>query len=157
MINPRQQSQGSVRMGPISLFALVILLSLAVLAVLAFSTAQAQYASAEKHAVFTTDSYTNESAAQELVARIDATLVEVRNLGGSQLDALDALRISLPQRTQIEENIIRAEFHQDSGRILVVAIEITENVGYRITQWQATTKWDITKEEDVLWTGKTEE
>ena len=37
------KSRGSVRMGPISLFALIIILCLAVMAVLAVTTAQASY------------------------------------------------------------------------------------------------------------------
>jgi len=148
-----QKSPGSVRMGPISIFSLVILLSLAVLSVLAFSTAQAQSASAEKHAQFTTDTYVNESAAQEMLAAIDATLLDVRGQGGSAQDALAALPAKLPKEARVEGNEVKAVFQQASGRLLSVTIEITDTVEYRIVQWQATTKWDMTKDKDVLWTG----
>ena len=62
------RGRGSVRIGPISLFALVIILCLAVMAVLSVTTAQATYAAAERQASFTTDTYANERAGQELVA-----------------------------------------------------------------------------------------
>ena len=44
------RNQGSVRMGPVSLFTLVIILCLAVLAVLAVTTAQACRSEAAGHA-----------------------------------------------------------------------------------------------------------
>lgn len=45
-------TNGSVRIGPISLFTLVIILCLAVMAVLSATTAQATYSAAEKQALF---------------------------------------------------------------------------------------------------------
>ena len=48
-------TNGSVRIGPISLFTLVIILCLAVMAVLSATTAQATYSAAEKQALFTND------------------------------------------------------------------------------------------------------
>lgn len=62
-------TNGSVRIGPISLFTLVIILRLAVMAVLSATTAQATYSAAEKQALFTNDTYQNEQAAQSAVAR----------------------------------------------------------------------------------------
>lgn len=67
-------TNGSVRIGPISLFTLVIILCLAVMAVLSATTAQATYSAAEKQALFTNDTYQNEQAAQSAVAVIDAAL-----------------------------------------------------------------------------------
>ena len=57
-------------MGPISLFALVVALCLAVMAVLAVTTARANAALAERQAAFTASDYANEAAAQELLARV---------------------------------------------------------------------------------------
>ena len=61
-------TNGSVRIGPISLFTLVIILCLAVMAVLSATTAQATYSAAEKQALFTNDTYQNEQAAQSAVS-----------------------------------------------------------------------------------------
>ena len=152
-----RDTKGSVRMGPISIFSLIILLSLAVLSVLAFTTAEAVSASAEKHARFTVDTYANESDAQELVAEVDAILADVRGRGGSRNDALAALAANLPQGTRIEGGTLRAEFSKDSGRMLLITLAITDNADYRITQWQATTRWDVTEDRDILWLGETKE
>ena len=57
-------------MGPISLFALVVALCLAVMAVLAVTTARASGSLAERQAAFTADDYANEAVAQELLARV---------------------------------------------------------------------------------------
>ena len=82
------RGRGSVRIGPISLFALVIILCLAVMAVLSVTTAQATYAAAERQASFTADTYANERAGQEFAADIDAALAPVRAAGGGLAEAL---------------------------------------------------------------------
>ena len=84
-------TNGSVRIGPISLFTLVIILCLAVMAVLSATTAQATYSAAEKQALFTNDTYQNEQAAQSAVAVIDAALEDVRASGGGLDEALAAV------------------------------------------------------------------
>ncbi|MFQ9181303.1 MAG: S4A5 electrogenic sodium bicarbonate cotransporter 4, partial [Eggerthella lenta] len=57
-------TNGSVRIGPISLFTLVIILCQSVMAVLSATTAQATYSDDEKQALITNDTYKNEQAAQ---------------------------------------------------------------------------------------------
>lgn len=74
---------GSVRIGPISLFTLIIILCLAVLAVLSLTTARAELSITERQAQTTTETYALETAGQEFVAAVDAALAE----GGSS--ALD--------------------------------------------------------------------
>ncbi|MEG1746734.1 MAG: S4A5 electrogenic sodium bicarbonate cotransporter 4, partial [Raoultibacter sp.] len=90
------RSKGSIRIGPATIFALVILLCLAVLAVLAVTTAQATYAATDKQAHFSNDTYANETAAQEFVATMDATLAKVRIAQGDGTQTTDALRSTLP-------------------------------------------------------------
>ena len=92
-------TNGSVRIGPISLFTLVIILCLAVMAVLSATTAQATYSAAEKQALFTNDTYQNEQAAQSAVAVIDAALEDVRASGGGLDEALAAVDEALPTRS----------------------------------------------------------
>lgn len=69
-----RKSHGSVRMGPVSLFALIIALCLAVMAVLSVSTAKATYAATQRLADSTTELYTLEQSGQQFVANVDATL-----------------------------------------------------------------------------------
>lgn len=85
------KSHGSVRMGPISIFTLVIILCLAVMAVLSFSTAKATYASSQRHASSTTELYALEEAAQGFTANVDGILGDVRASGGTQQEAVKAL------------------------------------------------------------------
>jgi hypothetical protein len=80
---PVAKPHGSVRIGPISLFTLIIILCLAVLAVLSLTTARAELSITERQAQTTTETYVLETAGQEFVAAVDAALAE----GGSS--ALD--------------------------------------------------------------------
>lgn len=143
-------------MGPISLFALIILLSLAVLAVLATTTAQATFASAEKQAGFTADTYVNEAAAQEFLADVDEKLASARETNVTSEEALEEIESSLPSGAWVEDGTIRAEFYQESGRTLTITLTITDDVRYRVTQWQATTKWTTSEEGETLWQGGAE-
>ena len=113
-----------MRIGPISLFALVIILCLAVMAVLSVTTAQATYAAAERQAAFTTDTYANERAGQELVADVDAALAPVRAAHGGLAEALSAVRAALPEGAELDGSTVKAEFTADSGRTLAVVLEI---------------------------------
>lgn len=152
-----KKSKGSVRMGPISIFSLIILLSLAVLAVLAVTTAQANYASAEKHSLFTADTYANETEAQALLADIDGQLYAIRDKNYSQKEILEELERILPDEAWVEDGTIRAEFVKDSGRTLRITLEINSNAKYTITQWQASTSWNASSgSDDTLWSGGTE-
>lgn len=91
------RSRGSVRMGPVSLFTLIIILCLAVMAVLSVTTAQATYSFTQRQAAATADGYLNERAAQELVAGVDAELAGVRAAGGGQEAAVAAVEAALPE------------------------------------------------------------
>ena len=80
---PVAKPHGSVRIGPISLFTLIIILCLAVLAVLSLTTARAEVSLTRRPAPTTPQTYALETAGQEFVAAVDAALAE----GGSS--ALD--------------------------------------------------------------------
>lgn len=67
---------GSVRIGPISLFALIIVLCLAVLTVLSVTTSQAELSTTERQAATTTETYQLEAVGQQFVADVDAALAE---------------------------------------------------------------------------------
>ena len=67
---------GSVRIGPISLFALIIILCLAVLAVLSLSTSIAELRISERQAQTTTETYQLETVGQTFTAEVDEALVD---------------------------------------------------------------------------------
>ncbi len=66
---------GSVRIGPISLFTLIITLCLAVMSVLTVTTAQASYSLTARQADAVTMLYRDERAAQLFVSNIDEALM----------------------------------------------------------------------------------
>ena len=70
------REKGSVRIGPVSVFALVVILGLAVLAVLSAATAHASYTEAQAQADFTWSAYVNDAAAAQALADIDAALAK---------------------------------------------------------------------------------
>lgn len=146
-------AKGSVRIGPISLFTLTIILCLAVLAVLAVTTAQATYAAAEKQASFTTDTYTNEAAAQQFVADVDTALAPVRASGGGLSAALDAVEGVLPDEAQLEDSTVHATFTTESGRTLDISLTIRADATYDIDSWKATTQWTESGSGTTLWSG----
>lgn len=147
------QAHGSVRIGPISLFALVIILCLAVMAVLAVTTAQATLAAAERQAAFTTDTYSNERAAQQFVADIDTALVPVREKNGGLDAARAAIDPLLSANVQRDGSAVQATFAADSGRTLTIELTLRANATYEITSWKATTQWTNSNPAETLWQG----
>lgn len=163
------QRQGSVRIGPISLFTLVITLCLAVLAVLSVATANAQWSLASRQASFTQDDYRNERAGQELLARIDAVLANARSgqAGSRSADeAAKAVSAVLAQLCQeaaeraggdtavtasLDGAVVTAHVQAPSKRCLDIEIELADGPTARVTSWKATTLW--TEPEETLWTG----
>ena len=129
-------TNGSVRIGPISLFTLVIILCLAVMAVLSATTAQATYSAAEKQALFTNDTYQNEQAS-----------------GGGLDEALAAVDEALPADAQRDGSRVLMTFASPSGRTLDVELTITANATYEISQWKATTQWTNDGPGATLWSG----
>lgn len=85
------ESQRRVRMGTVSLFALVMIISLSVMAALSAATAKASEAQTDTQAVFLTDTYANESAAQSAVAVIDAQLAACAQTGEGAAGGASAL------------------------------------------------------------------
>lgn len=145
----------SVRIGPISIFSLIIILCLAVLSVLTIATAQASFALADKQARFNSDTYVNEVAAQEFLADLDAKLASSRASGATHAQTLEAVKKALPEGASIEGDTVEVQFVTDSGRMLTVTLEITSANRYRISQWSATTQWEAQSSESGVWTGST--
>lgn len=146
------RGRGSVRIGPISLFALVIILCLAVMAVLSVTTAQATYAAAERQASFTADTYANERAAQKFTANVDAILSTARSSEAGAAAAIAEIERVLPEAS-IEGSTVRAEFTTGSGRSLAIELEINADATYTITSWKATTLWTENGADETLWSG----
>ena len=85
------KSRGSVRMGPISLFALIIILCLAVMAVLAVTTAQASYTLTQRQAAAAEEAYAVETAGQSFLGGLDAELAAAHGAGATGPGAMAAV------------------------------------------------------------------
>ena len=129
---------GSVRIGPISLFTLIIVLCLAVLTVLSVTTSLAELSTTERQAATTT-----ESVGQQFVADIDAALAE-----GTLEDVLQRYSDSAVR----DGELISATFSMESGRTLAIVLRI-QNDTYTIEQWKVTTEWTDDGTGENLWLG----
>lgn len=162
-----ERRPSTVRMGPISVFALVIILCLAVLGVLSVTSASAGSALAQRQAEFTEDDYRNEIAGQRLYAFADDALAAVRAQGGdvqAAAAALDAAVADLAARStegldpapaasaSLHGAVLAVHIQAQSGRCLDIELAIQPDATLSVASWKATTLWteDTT---DRLWTG----
>ncbi len=165
---PEPAATGSVRMGPISIFTLVIVICLAVMATLALTTARADAALAERQASFTSDDYANERLGQAFLAEADATLASARATGLGPAEAASALAGELDSLTaraadaaaanghtlqaQANGNAISVRIDAPSGRTLAIGLAVTDDGGLAISYWKPSTTW-TEDTSDTLWMG----
>lgn len=164
---------GSVRIGPISILALIFTLCLAVLAVLSVTTANATYASAERQAIYNDDTHANEKEAQQLCMDVDEVLAGVRSANGGQVAAMRALkdsgiahahRVDSARATdkgtestykehsiEIKDNSVFATFTQESRRSLSIELKINPDATFTVAKWQTSTLWLDEADKDTLW------
>lgn len=148
-------SGGEVRMGPISLIALVVALCLAVMSVLAVTTARANRALAERQAAFTADDYANEAVAQEFLARVRAAAADGADPAAQAAELAAACAGGDGATVTAAGENGRVELHVEaqSGRCLDVLLSVGEDGEVGVEAWRATTLWDEDTG-DVLWTGQ---
>ena len=172
---------GSVRIGPISLFTLIIILCLAVLSV---PTARAELSITERQAATTTETYELESAAQRFVADVDGALAQgdaalavvLADYGiAADSGATPAAGETIEDDTMVaggdtpagatlddtaisiggtfDGTLLSATFAMESGRTLAVVLRINDNGTYTIEQWKTTTQWTDDGTGANLWLG----
>ena len=140
-----------VRMGAISVFALVVIICLAVLAVLSLSTANASLTMSQRQAQAMAELYLDEFAAQEFVASADELLARYDAASGrtvaqvleAALDNLDDdARVAVGGEVQVTASLsgqeITAEFSCGNGRSLVVELVVGDDGSWRVDRWKMT-------------------
>ena len=157
-----------VRIGPISLITLIIVICMAVLGVLAASTSHATQTISERQANASQQMYLNEKAGQELVADIDAVLVNQRAAGASATRAAAAVESELDTICQaardtaggrvdctanVDNTTVKAQFICDNARTLSVAVTIRDDATYRIDQWKMASVQQAAPGMGNLWSG----
>ena len=110
-----------VRLGWLSLLLTVIILCLATLSVLSFSTARADLALAQKQARQAQSVYALECAGQQWLAELDAALAQAGDTA--------------------EGPGVSAVLEGADGRSLSVFAELTADGGYRVIQWRQSAEW----------------
>ncbi len=150
MANVRTDDSSSenVRMGPLALFTLVAIVSLAMLAVLALSTAQATNALAQRRATATTELYLVERAAQTYVATLDEQIQQ----GAAPSDAAraaedaayatagdDGASGTLSITASHAEATYSASFDAGNGRQLEIEVHVEEDGSLSIRKWRMMT------------------
>lgn len=163
-------SRGSVRIGPLSLLSLIIILSLAVMAVLALSTAKAELSITRHQSETVRETYRAQNAGEAFLTYLDKTLASYRGEDGqllynyeTMLAAVDnTLDDNIELASQLYEGIVgeaslannqvSASFEAENGRRLDAVIIINADATYTVYSWKVSTAWD-TSSNDVLWSG----
>lgn len=140
--------QGAVRIGPVSILVLTIMLCLSVMAVLAFTTAEAEKSITFRQEKSTAEMYANELEGQTFLAHLDEALATSSSVSAA-LASLD-----LPEGTTFENNVLKVAFEQAGGRRLDIELEIPSNASsYRVVAWRASTEWNEDDPDMVFWSG----
>jgi len=158
-------NNAKVRIGPISLFTLLVALCLAVLAVLALTTANASYTMSNRQATSKVSEYACESAAQTFLAEADAALASSNATDASKRAAavqdnlasiIDASAAAASQNVTVQADVsgpnIHAQFTCDDGRTLHITLEVQDDGSYVITNWMVSAV-NYSATEENLWTG----
>lgn len=156
------QREGTVRIGSITVFALVIIVCMAVLAVLATSTAHSSLVLSQRQAAATKELYLDETAAQVFLANLDDTLAAAD--GDPAATATDRLPLLLDRtreamggrvatEARAEDGTIFAEFTCAGGRTLKIAVTMLPDGSYRIDRWRMTAVENEEQPLGTLYTG----
>ena len=142
MYAKRDFTHRPVRTGALTLLITAVVICLAVLAVLALATAQADLAMAEKSLSGLQKQAQIEIAGQEKLAELDAALKN----GGSLPDGV----------LQSQDGTIEAEVSVEDSTLQIVLQpqdpQEQDQAAYRITAWRITSQWTPDQSLD-LWNG----
>jgi len=133
----------NVRMGPLALFTLMAVICLAVLAVLAVSTANATLALSQRRAQATTELYLDETCAQAYLAALDGELA-----GGADAPAAQEAAAAAARRvggelvtigSEVDGEAFVATFDCGNGRQLGIRVRIGDDGRARVEEWRVAT------------------
>lgn len=150
-----RENESSVRIGSITIFALVIVLCIAVMGMLAVSTGRAALASSEKQAMYTSEIYQNEKDAWEFVTKVDKVLYDLRNTWwwSKAQGIIDATEVvDETEGASIDNDEISATFTSENGKTLSIKMTITNDLQLTIDEWKVSTSKEMDNG-DVLWSG----
>ncbi|MBQ3302287.1 MAG: hypothetical protein IJH04_09150 [Eggerthellaceae bacterium] len=149
---PSSSRPASMRIGSVSIFVLITMICMAVLAVLVVATAHSSLVLSQRQADAVSELYLNETAAQAFVAELDSVLESgnaAPNANASGQAAIsdndliairDAARKAAGGRVDIVASAsngnISAEFSCSGGRTLKVSLTVNSDGSYSIDKWK---------------------
>lgn len=140
-----------IRMGPITVIALLIIIALATLGVLSLTTARASSVAAEKQDAAIQALYENERQAQQFLADLDDALEPARRSGLSAREAVASLSTDNLAGAEADGITISKSFANDA-RMLDVIVVIRDDLNYQVVSWKTESLIDTTEEVE-LWQG----
>ena len=162
------RNQGSVRMGPTSLFALVIILCMVTLSVLCITTGQASYKMSERQAQAITAAYDDERAAQVWMAAVsegtglaeadrramqEAASVSVDSEFLTAAQAVESANADDLLQASSFVSGAKAQFSTGSGRNLDVELGVRLDGSLQVLKWSMTAVLDEEPPQENLWPG----
>jgi len=146
-----------MRIGPISLFALIVIICMATLSVLTIATAHSSLVLSQRQAAATQELYLSETAGQTFIAVFDEIL-ETQATDGKVTDeqlailcesAQDVTGGAVEVTAHVEGSNVYAEFACEGGRTLKITLAIQPDGSYRIERWKMT---NVVNEEQAIGT-----
>ena len=129
-----------IRLGPLALLLTVISICMAVLGILSFTTARADYSLAEKYASTVQERYALERAGQDFLRQ-----------AGEALKAGDRLEGLAGTETD-EDGITHKTLEYEEVRLLI-GIVPEGDWGFRVVEWRIQKDWEPAGNEGNLWDG----
>lgn len=157
-----------VRIGPLSMFALIAILSMAVLAVLSISSANASFVISQRQANAVSDAYLAEMSAQDFVGWVDFELAVARKTddlsgaGDAVADALPSIARHVEEGSEgriavdaaVEDGRVKASFSCDGARTLNILVTILPDGTLRVDEWAMAAVQNEAAPGGALWTGE---
>lgn len=150
MMAGKGSSTGSIRVGPITVVAFVIILSMAVLAVLSVTTANANSRQADRQQASIAGTYALDAQGQEFLAELDGMLDEAAEAGTGRDEA--AAQAAARLGAEADGSTISASLSNTDGRTLRIELSIDDDLTYSVTRWSTTTDWTAGNQ-GKLWSG----
>ncbi len=127
-----------IRLGPLALLLTVISICMAVLGILSFTTARADYSLAEKYASTVQERYALERAGQDFLRQ-----------AGEALKAGDRLEGLAGTETD-EDGITHKTLEYEEVRLLIGIVPEGDR-GFRVVEWRIQKDWEPAGNEGNLW------
>ena len=143
MATRRTTTTDNVRMGPLAIFTLMAVMGLAVLAVLAITTANATLSLAQRRADATSELYLDETSAQTFVAALDEALAGGETgegaLTAATRAATEAGQGGVVVSASEQDGAYAATFDCGNGRQLIIALTYRQDGSLGVDEWRMTT------------------